>query len=230
MAAAKTIQTSTVSSSENTIHGGSIDTDNQCGLIILGNSGAGKSFLANILLGHDAFAHEFTPCSVTRITEFQEVDLGYGTVAIFNIPGLLEAEQERIDLTEKEIDRAFALRPNSIVIFVFGNQGGIIRKEDIVAFNAINAAYSFKHESLVFVVNGLPKKRPSKYEGRFVAFLQQFIRGVPVNAHNLCFLDHIDENNLQERQCLKEQLLQVSFRNCSNMINSVNIGVFFKLR
>ncbi len=65
------------------------------GLIILGNSGVGKSFLANILLDKDVFKHEFSPRSVTHRTEFQEITIENHHYAIFNIPGLIEADQVR---------------------------------------------------------------------------------------------------------------------------------------
>ncbi|CAF0769526.1 unnamed protein product [Didymodactylos carnosus] len=186
-----------------------INTSNQHGLIILGNSGVGKSFLANILLGREAFVHKFSSTSVTHSTEFEEIQIGYHPLAIFNIPGLIEAEQERIDLNKKEIDKAFAQRPNSIVMYVFGQQGGRIREEDVVAFNAINAAYPFRSKSLVLVVNGIPKKkRESDYEGTTLVLLQQLLKGVDVNNRNLCFLDFIDEDDQSEKQRIKEQLLQ----------------------
>lgn len=67
--------------------------DNKHGLIILGNSGVGKSFLANILLKEEAFRHEFSARSVTHRTEFREITVNGIRFAIFNIPGLIEADQ-----------------------------------------------------------------------------------------------------------------------------------------
>jgi len=187
------------------------DDDEQCGLIILGNSGVGKSFLANVLVGQEVFTHKFSSRSVTHNTEFKDVKLGELPLTIFNIPGLIEADQERINLNKQEIDKAFALRPTSIVMFVFGQQGGRICDEDVVAFNAINAAYPFQFGSLVLVVNGLPKDRPANYEGRTFRVLQKLLIGVHVDNNNLCFIDQIDRNSQNERQYLKEKLLQVSF-------------------
>ncbi|CAF3589426.1 unnamed protein product, partial [Adineta steineri] len=191
------------------MHRNLANPDEQFGLIILGNSGVGKSFLANILLGREEFVHKFSSSSITHATEFVEINIGYYKLAIFNIPGLIEAAQERIDLNKKEIDRAFALRPNSIVIFVFGHQGGRMRDEDIAAFNAINTAYPFKRESLILVINGIPKKRPNDYEGSTLVLLQQLLHGVTVNNKNICFLDQIDEDKPADKQYLKEKLLQI---------------------
>ena len=69
--------------------------NDQFGLIILGNSGVGKSFLANILLDREAFKHEFSARSVTHRTEFEEITFDKHRYAIFNIPGLIEADQVR---------------------------------------------------------------------------------------------------------------------------------------
>ena len=116
--------------------------NNQFGLIILGNSGVGKSFLANILLGREAFKHEFAARSVTHLTEYQEITVDDRDFAIFNIPGLIEADQvikneetsysmylflflfqNRVDMNKSEIDCAFAVRPNSLIICLWTAAG-----------------------------------------------------------------------------------------------------------
>ncbi|CAF3204530.1 unnamed protein product [Rotaria sp. Silwood2] len=178
----------------------------QHGLIILGNSGVGKSFLANILLGKDVFKHEFSARSVTHRTEFQEIKFENYRYAIFNIPGLIEADQTRVDVNKHEIDRAFQQRPNSLIIYVFGQQNGRIRDEDAVAFNAINAAYPLKIESLLIVVNGLPANRPPNYEGEVMLMLQDITQFM-ILPKRVCFVNHIDSDKIHERQSIKNQLL-----------------------
>ncbi|CAF1188117.1 unnamed protein product [Adineta steineri] len=191
------------------MHRNLANPDEQFGLIILGNSGVGKSFLANILLGRERFVHKFSSASVTHSTEYEEMLVGDFSLTVFNIPGLIEADQSRIDLNKREIDKAFAMRPNSIIIFVFGQTGGRICDEDVVAFNAINAAYPFKSESLMLVINGLPKKRSSDYEGTTCLLLQKLLKLSSFNSNILCFLNQIDPQNSTEQQHIKEQLLQV---------------------
>jgi hypothetical protein len=166
----------------------------------------GKSFLANILLGQEAFVHKAAPQAVTTETEFQEIKMGIETFSIFNIPGLIEADQKRIEMNKIEIDKAFRERPTSLILYVFGAQGGRIRDEDVVAFNALNKAYPFKLESLMIVVNGVPKDRPKNYEGEVTVLLEKLIK---VPCKTLCVLDTINKSNPDERQKLKNKLLQV---------------------
>ncbi|CAF1398521.1 unnamed protein product [Adineta steineri] len=202
------------------------DNNNQFGLIILGNSGVGKSFLANILLGREAFRHEFSARSVTHRTEFQEITIDDQDYAIFNIPGLIEADQviknddryhrfyvcipavfqTRIDLNKREIDRAFTLRPNSLIIYVFALINGRMHNKDAVAFNAINKAYPLKVESLLLVVNRLPVVRPKNYEGETILLLQDIL-GREISEKRICFLNHINRDDIDERAALRNQLL-----------------------
>ncbi len=132
--------------------------------------------------------------------------MGNETYAIFNVPGLIEADQKHIEMNKVEIDKAFRERPTSLILYVFGSQGGRIRDEDVVAFNALNKAYPFDLKSLVLIVNGLPKDRPKNYEGEVIVLLEELIK---VPCRTLCVLDTINKNNQDEKQKLKNKLLQV---------------------
>ncbi|CAF1668053.1 unnamed protein product, partial [Adineta ricciae] len=177
------------------------------GLITLGNSGVGKSFLCDILVGRDAFSHRFNAMSVTQVTNSIDAAIGSHQITVFDIPGLIEAEQQRIEVNKKEIDKAFAQRPNCIIIFVFGPENGRIKNKDVVAFNAINEAYAFRPESLILVVNGIPKDRPDDYEQTTLTLLQKLLKGVSVNNGNLYFTQFIEVNDVNERNRLRSRLV-----------------------
>ena len=177
------------------------------GLIILGNSGVGKSFLANLFLPTERFVHKSTPLAVTRKTEFVERKIGSTKYVIFNIPGLVEANQERIDTNKKEIDKAFKECPNSVVIFVFGSQNGRIPNQDIVAFNALHDAYPFSEKALILVANAIPPldKRGESYEGETIVVLNELLNMKTFG--DVVFLDIIDTKNRTQKQQLVDKLL-----------------------
>ncbi|CAF1398539.1 unnamed protein product [Adineta steineri] len=147
-----------------------------CGLILLGNSGVGKSFLANRLLDDDgAFESKFSVRSVTRHTEWKDMSgaIGKHIYSVANIPGLVEANQKLIDENRIEIMKAFEQCPFAIVLFVFGSNNGRIRGEDLVAFMRINDAYVFSAKSLILIINGIPSNRPPDYEEKTTELLQE---------------------------------------------------------
>jgi len=168
----------------------------EVGLIIVGNSGVGKSFLANILLQKEQFRHELSPTAVTKETELETVNLQGANgnairAAIFNIPGLIDNDQEAIEKNKREIDKAFQLRPVSIIVYVFGVVGGRIRDEDIVAFKALDVAYKINRDSLCFVVNDLPPPGPERstdYEGQTVALLKALLK---IDNPRVAFCDRL---------------------------------------
>lgn len=174
------------------------------GLIIVGNSGVGKSFLANILIGAEKFKHEFQPDAVTTATEyFTAIINNKLEVTVFNIPGLIENDQNAIERNKLEIEKAFKIQPNSIIVYVFGNSGGRIRDEDVVAFQALDKAYRIERESLCFVVNDLPERRPPKYEGETVSRIQELLT---IKNIRVTFLDRIIEGDDGSKQAIFSKL------------------------
>ena len=122
---------------------------------------------------------------------------------VFNIPGLAEADQNRIEVNKREIQKAFQQRPKSIVIYVFANQNGRIRDEDVLAFNAIHEPYEFRLESLLIIINGLSKQRRENYESMVILQLQK-VSNIGISTDNICFLDQINPESSSERQYLRE--------------------------
>jgi predicted GTPase len=179
-------------------------SDNSVGVIILGNSGVGKSYLGNVILGREVFKHEYQGTAVTVNTEYQKSSFNKQTYAIYNIPGLIEAEQELIDLNKREIDVAFRQHPNAVVLYVFGTNNGRIRNEDVVAFNALNEAYPFSQKSLVVIVNNVNPNRPKDYEDKTRTALSSLLK---MHLPHLCFVMEIRQAS--EEKLLRQQLEKI---------------------
>ena len=160
-----------------------------CGLILLGNTGVGKSFLANRLLNDDsAFESRFSARSVTHHTEWKEIQVSSGgrIYSVANIPGLIEANQNLVDANRQEIMKAVEEHPLSIVIFVFGHRNGRISDEDLAAFKCINDAYEFPSGSLLIIVNGIPSDQPTDYEEHTAHLLHELIQ---VDMDHIYFIE-----------------------------------------
>ncbi|CAF3127134.1 unnamed protein product [Rotaria sp. Silwood2] len=175
----------------------------EVGIIILGNSGVGKSFLGNLILDRNVFKHKFSPNAVTLTTEYEEVVYNGMHHAVYNIPGLIESDQARIDINIREINIAFESHPYAVIVYVFGHQNGRIRDEDVVAFNAIKDAYPMEEKSLVIIVNNLPVNREDDYESETTDKLTSLL-----NFHlpYVVYINHSD--TATTRKANRQQLLQ----------------------
>ena len=178
-------------------------------LLSLGNSGVGKSFLVNIFLENESFAHKSKPTAVTTETRSAECQVGDKMLLIFDIPGLIEADKEQFDRNKREIHKAFKECPNTIVLFVFGCNNGRIRNEDVAAFKALNEAYPFKSESLILAVNCIPpiNRRDKNYETETSDLLRDLLNATEYQS--ICFLDTINTNNDCQRRMLRDKLLPI---------------------
>ncbi|CAF1302735.1 unnamed protein product [Rotaria magnacalcarata] len=173
----------------------------QVGIIILGNAGAGKSFLCNLLIGGERFKTAFSPRSVTTRTEFHRINGDNGKqLLVYNIPGLIESNQERINENKREIKKAFKDCPYSIVLFVWGNNGGRIQNDDVITFKALYAAYQFPESSLAFVVNNLPANRPVEYDAAFVVALEDALTPQKYPIEEFIFVEQIDPQSADAKQ------------------------------
>ena len=145
-------------------------------LIMLGNSGVGKSFLANCFLNDDnAFESRLSARSVTRLTEWKQMESQHDhrLYDVANIPGLIEANQSLVDQNRQEIVKALDENPSSIVVYVFGHRNGRIADEDLVAFHAITTAYTFRLDLLLLFINGIPSDHPAYYYDTIIDLLHR---------------------------------------------------------
>lgn len=196
------------------------------GLIILGNNGVGKSFLANIILGeHHHFKHGFSAESLTNRTESVTCLLREKYFRVYNIPGLIEGDEERMNLNKREISRAFEEQKDNplIITYVFRHQNGRIRNEDIVTFRAIHNAYGFSADSLITIINSLPPNRPDTYNEDTQTTLIHLLGMKPAQ---ICFIDHLNTDHIHHksvRQYLIDTIVNVHPRIIHTKTNNIDM-------
>lgn len=128
-------------------------------VLFQGNSGKGKSFLLNALLGEPVFRHAFQPGYVTDKCEFALYVVGDTAYVLCNVPGLIEADPVNIARNTQCTQEAFEILPEActIVVFVMGGEvGGRLTAEDVEAYRAVcNYVPALAPMMSAIVVNGV---------------------------------------------------------------------------
>ena len=177
------------------------------GIIILGNAGSGKSFLCNLIIGSERFEADFQPEAVTTKTDCHRLTTPTCDFLVYNIPGLVEVNQAQIDRNKREIQKAFEQCSKAVVLFVWTQIGGRAQDNDVIAFKALNDAYAFPREALVFVVNNVPVNRPAKYDGLFIATLSNALKPIPVSDIDTIFIDTFDMGDQKQKYNARTKLM-----------------------
>jgi GTPase SAR1 family protein len=198
---------------------GSQHRESESGILILGNAGSGKSFMCNVLIDSPRFESNFSAKAVTLETEYHTITVDGNDLSIYNMPGLIERKQDRIDENKKEIIKAFNQCPNSIVIFVWtSHTGGRVQSNDLIAFGALYKAYEFQPKSLIYVVNKVPHKdNNSKFQSEFLTEIQEGLQeeeGLNVDPKDVVFIEEMDFNNKEQRTGERMKLFDCIKKHC----------------
>ncbi|CAF4654371.1 unnamed protein product, partial [Rotaria socialis] len=177
------------------------------GLIILGNSGSGKSYICNMIIGYERFETDHRREAVTTTVESHRINAGPSDLLIYNVPGLIESHQEEIDRNKREIVKAFEQSPMSVVIFLWTPVNGRPQPDDIIAFKALKEAYKFPSKSLIFVLNNIPSQRPPTYEARFFALLTKMLNPMPISLEDMFCLDTLNSEDNDEFSITRGRLI-----------------------
>jgi len=122
-------------------------------LFIIGNAGTGKSLMVNVLSGKEIYESKRQAKSVTTKLESNEVTIADHKFEAYNIPGLLEADEKRVQENKKLIQEALGKKEPCIVFFVLCTTNGRVRSEDNAAYKAFSSAFAVPEESFMFIVN-----------------------------------------------------------------------------
>jgi len=130
-----------------------MSTQNNKSLIILGNTGVGKSAAINAFLGFERFESKDSVVSVTRKLEYEYLETEETLYKVYNLPGLLEDDEKRIQENKTIIQTALDMKEDVYLYYMLTVESGRTRNDDIVAFKALNKAYSLESKKLSFIVN-----------------------------------------------------------------------------
>jgi energy-coupling factor transporter ATP-binding protein EcfA2 len=155
-------------------------------VLLLGNSGVGKSFLCNTLLGAERFTHAFVATSVTRQLEYEFafVDVADDAaepvpVVIFNIPGMMEANEQLIPENIQAIKAAFAVLPEAQtqILFVMTESGGRLISEQLEMFRQIFKYVEFDEGATGIIINQVRAEEFSaEYAFDLTSLLHQLLK------------------------------------------------------
>lgn len=168
-------------------------------LYIIENTGVGKSAICNLLLGQWEFDSKNQADSCTREVTFKDMWLpntapdkvveranGFPDTTryyrIFNIPGLLEADPERVRQNVRILQSALDRLEFSMILYVLTTESGRIRDSDYAAFKALSESYNLYAHSFAFLVN-----KTTKHDDKamITQYVQKMLAPFPV-----AFLPH----------------------------------------
>jgi hypothetical protein len=138
--------------SANGFHG-----DNVVKVLFLGNSGSGKSFLCNALIGSDTFLHRGQATRVTSDNTFVAVVIGGTAYVVCNIPGLMEADPDNISRNKAAVEAAIGFLPGglTVTIFVMSTTGGRVANQDFQAIEAVLNYVDVDLAATAVLINGV---------------------------------------------------------------------------
>lgn len=127
-------------------------------VLVLGNARIGKSHTLNTILGSAVFKSAFDLSAVTTAVEtvmFRAPD--GGEYALYNIPGLLDLDEEVARRNAAEVEKALRDQATApvIVLFMLTMKGNGLHAEDLEAWRAISEFVPALKDSTAvsFIVN-----------------------------------------------------------------------------
>ena len=144
------------------------------GLLAIGNTGVGKSFLQNAIAGSAVFRTARRVRAVTAETTSHTVVAEGKTYKLFDIPGLIEmGNEEKIEDNKKAIESAFKQCSHQIVLVVMAHLNLRPQAQDLATFLAVQRAYDLNQRSVIFVVNQVRADEEQQDKDDFTARLKE---------------------------------------------------------
>ena len=147
------------------------------GLLTIGNTGVGKSFLQDAIAGSAVFQVARRVRAVTVKTTSHTVVVEGKAYKLFDIPGLIEmGNEQKIDSNKAAIDTAFSQCAEQIVLVVMGHFNLRPQAQDLATFLAVRRAYDLHQRSVIFVVNQIRADDEEEDKNDFIEKLRETLK------------------------------------------------------
>jgi septin family protein len=186
--------------------------DNVVKVLFLGNSGSGKSFLCNALIGSDTFEHKTQAGSVTSTNTFVPVVIGGTAYVVCNIPGLIEADASKIARNKAAVEDAFKFLPMglTVAIFVMSTAGGRVRMEDYQAIQAVGKYVALDFAATLVLVNNVDWERIDDDPVEYRAAVTKQVKTIVGPNSRVDFSDKVPKAEKSDYACAAMVALRVN--------------------
>jgi len=169
----------------------------------MGNTGVGKTFIVNHLCGvKDKFDSKDSATSVTSKIEAVSMKHEDTTYKIYNLPGLLEDDDDRIKANVKMLKEVLEKKEKVIIFYIVVTSSGRLRYEDKIAFKAFQKAYEIGSNALAFIVNKDDLKKEIQADVQIR--LQEVLTDKPVH-----FMPSLKKSDFKEDSLIVVTLFQL---------------------
>jgi len=125
-------------------------------LLLIGNTGSGKSYLLNSVGGN--FNSGFNAVhGLTEECDYCDVNVGNVTMRLIDVPGLLEATDEKIKRNADAITQALRMSGSFKLIFVLAECAGRVLPSDLFTIAKVLTAIDFSIDVGV-IINKVPSE------------------------------------------------------------------------
>ena len=188
-----------------------MDATQSVGLLTIGNTGVGKSFLLNAIVGSAVFQAARRVRAVTVQTASHTVVVDDKAYKLFDIPGLIEmGNEQKIESNKAAIDTAFSQCAEQIVLVVMGHLNLRPQAQDLATFFAVQRAYDLHQRSIIFVVNQIRADETARDKVDFITMLKESLGDACPDTLRVVFCPDIGRNvhfGGAAAQAIRRQLL-----------------------
>jgi GTPase Era involved in 16S rRNA processing len=148
-------------------------TKEKLSLVLVGNIGAGKSFIGNLLVNRESFNSK--TCSTSVTSEAQAEPVGDNSnILVIDLPGFDDPSPDTLKKIKQQIKKGIETKSSSqllLCVLSVGGSGGRVRPSDQDTCNLVKDSFGFGVDQTIVIVNQV---RERELESFIPELLQDF--------------------------------------------------------